>query len=533
MMHILPDRSERKLFSSVLEKLELVLAMRKYSESRRLLSDYSVLNPNTCPHEFEHISEEKKAMRENRFLIAVRETLLKANFIPISNEELEWALREDYLSTLPVDINWEGLDPEPFRRYQKMHDSKENVEHLAPNSDKAGRSFIPSNRVWVFRRGLGVDEMKGYFLLEKLDHLLILLLTRFMEMAPGLLHSFPILTRFKLWQVSSQHSAKGMKKTTTKKRGLNAAATGLRTLSPDAPEDLGSNVITRHTLHDEVRTQGVSSLIRKSTIKEPVYKEVIVMYKRNPRHSVATNDPTETPASNESGIVLRAYRSIPMADLEMVFPEKKLGVRPLDFVYLVATALTGLATLVLHFSEEVSSWFGLAALIGFVTLAARTFITYRYNIIYYQRLILGFVNDKATASDREVLLYMVDKFKLQELKETAVLYFFLWIYGQQSIPEIMKVCESFMLDIQRFDKRPTYVRFAVHDALYRLVKLGLAMRADGLMQDTIDDDAFYQVAPPDKAIAQLREQWANTFSNHKQTQDGVPSLHTSTSVSAH
>jgi hypothetical protein len=80
-------------------------------------------------------------------------------------------------------------------------------------------------------------------------------------------------------------------------------------------------------------------------------------------------------------------------------------------------------------------------LLSFVTLAARTFITYRYSIIYYQRFMLGFLNDKAyrlslslsrhththltyliafcyrMSSDRDVLLYLIDKLKLQELKE--------------------------------------------------------------------------------------------------------------------
>lgn len=78
-------------------------------------------------------------------------------------------------------------------------------------------------------------------------------------------------------------------------------------------------------------------------------------------------------------------------------------------------------------------------MLSFVTLAARTFITYRYSIIYYQRFMLGFLNDKAyrlslslsthphrtsligfwyrMSSDRDVLLYLIDKLKLQELKE--------------------------------------------------------------------------------------------------------------------
>lgn len=41
------------------------------------------------------------------------------------------------------------------------------------------------------------------------------------------------------------------------------------------------------------------------------------------------------------------------SDLELIFPEKKLGVRPMDFVYLAATGAIGIATLIIHFSDEV------------------------------------------------------------------------------------------------------------------------------------------------------------------------------------
>lgn len=43
-----------KQFSSTMEKLELVLTMRKYPESRRLLADYTMLNPHSDPHDFEY-----------------------------------------------------------------------------------------------------------------------------------------------------------------------------------------------------------------------------------------------------------------------------------------------------------------------------------------------------------------------------------------------------------------------------------------------------------------------------------------------
>jgi hypothetical protein len=39
-----------------------------------------------------------------------------------------------------------------------MQEKEENIERFAPQSDKAENAFIPSNRVWVFRRGIGLDK---------------------------------------------------------------------------------------------------------------------------------------------------------------------------------------------------------------------------------------------------------------------------------------------------------------------------------------------------------------------------------------
>jgi hypothetical protein len=523
MLKLLPEKRERKQFSSIMEKLELVLTMRKYPESRRLLADYTMLNPHSDPHDFEDVSEEKFNTMEDRFLLASREMLLKANFTPVTCEELEWALREDYLSTLPVEINWDGLDPGPFRRYKEMQENEDNIERFAPQSDKAENAFIPSNRVWVFRRGIGLDKTEDYFMFEKIDHLLIIFFTWLSNRFPSLLRIFPFLGKVKsVQEVETKRQAK--KHSRRESAGLSADSVGLRTLDKGTqPEDEDSNVITRRTLFADVRKHGLGSLFRKSTIVEPTYKEMVVMYKRDPKKSVAALDPTHASAINDRGIFLRTYRNIPMSDLELIFPEKKLGVRPMDFVYLAATGAIGIATLIIHFSDEISSWFGLAALLSFVTLAVRTFITYRYSIIYYQRFMLGFLNDKAMSSDRDVLLYLIDKLKLQELKESAVLYFFLWTYGKQTPSLAHKVCEEFMMDIQRLEKHPTHVRFAVHDALARLLSLGMAKRADGRESKNIDDEAEYMATPLGEMPTVLGEHWAHIFATtHLPSDTAIP-----------
>jgi hypothetical protein len=50
-------------------------------------------------------------------------------------------------------------------------------------------------------------------------------------------------------------------------------------------------------------------------LQEPTYKEMVVMYKRDPKKSVAALDPTHALATNDRGIFLRTYRNIPMVHI--------------------------------------------------------------------------------------------------------------------------------------------------------------------------------------------------------------------------
>jgi hypothetical protein len=80
-----------------------------------------------------------------------------------------------------------------------------------------------------------------------------------------------------------------------------------------------------------------------------------------------------------------------------------------------------------------------------------------------------------------------------------------------------------MMDIQRLEKHPTHVRFAVHDALARLIALGMAKRADGRESKNIDDEAEYVATPPDKMPTVLGEHWAHIFATtHLPSNAAIP-----------
>ena len=85
-----------------------------------------------------HYTADKILAKEERFLTLWRRILQKANFKPLSPEELDFALSENYLSTLPIAINYDNLDPELLKRF--------NLKHPLPEGHRAHQEH---DRIWV------------------------------------------------------------------------------------------------------------------------------------------------------------------------------------------------------------------------------------------------------------------------------------------------------------------------------------------------------------------------------------------------
>ncbi|PQQ15750.1 uncharacterized protein Pyn_33530 [Prunus yedoensis var. nudiflora] len=78
----------------------------------------------------------------------------------------------------------------------------------------------------------------------------------------------------------------------------------------------------------------VKNLLSKTTIKEPTFDRIIVVYRR-----------ASTKAKEERGIYVKHFRNIPMADMEI--PEKKNpGLTPMDWVKFLGSAVVGLVAVV-------------------------------------------------------------------------------------------------------------------------------------------------------------------------------------------
>lgn len=90
----------------------------------------------------------------------------------------------------------------------------------------------------------------------------------------------------------------------------------------------------------------ISILLSKSTLQEPAYKELILLY-FNGTCEGADADIAEFPA-----LQLKIYEKIPIPDLPVVFPHKKLSFRILDSVRLDIASVLGLLAYFINYKFE-------------------------------------------------------------------------------------------------------------------------------------------------------------------------------------
>eukprot|EP01090_Pellita_catalonica_P004905 TRINITY_DN14715_c0_g1_i1.p1 TRINITY_DN14715_c0_g1~~TRINITY_DN14715_c0_g1_i1.p1 ORF type:complete len:441 (+),score=65.07 TRINITY_DN14715_c0_g1_i1:296-1618(+) len=424
--------------------------------SRCLLDQFRIFSPKTNPKSFSYLSTEQVAKIEQDFLDLIRKLLLKSNFSPLSDEAFKFALQEDYLNTLPIDIIWDGLDAGLFQSYRELNADKEQSLTM----DMAA-SF--NDKIWIFSRGVGLDRTTDLFLYQKLDLLII-------RMLDSVLQLF------------------------TKKSAVNTDSGQKKRKVSSTPQ----NLIKRVTLFKSIsfREQGLTCLLQNSTLQEPTFQEVVIIYRRTARPSVDLTD--ESLSINPKAIYVKTFTDIPMADLELIFPEKKVKLRPLDMLWFSFTAIFGVFTILFNLidgDEEFSS-LQIASFVGFVMLGLKCFTDYRANMIYYQSVMLKSLYERSTDNHDGVILFLMEELKQQELKEIVLAYFFLLKYGEQTAEELDVCCEQFLFDIQPKQTKgsgPIHIDFEVKDALEKLQGMNLCTKLHNKVQAVSLDVALASV----------------------------------------
>mmetsp|Transcript_27216 Transcript_27216/g.40945 ORF Transcript_27216/g.40945 Transcript_27216/m.40945 type:complete len:929 (+) Transcript_27216:115-2901(+) len=199
------------------------------------------------------------------------------------------------------------------------------------------------------------------------------------------------------------------------------------------------------------RRKLIKSLFAESELVEPTYEEVILIWRPLPdktkvkkgiklpqiMYDVAEifeveNRLPEKPTSEQRKMPLeiRAFDSVPMANLLAVFPRTKLIFRPADaFIFDLINITTFLA--VLSSVRFDSTKLDIIAIVSGVLWVLRTFFRYSNKLARYDLLVNKFLTSRISHRNLGALRYVVDEAAMQRARRASLVHEWLVQYVKQ------------------------------------------------------------------------------------------------------
>ncbi|XP_047311760.1 uncharacterized protein LOC124915140 [Impatiens glandulifera] len=422
LANLIEHASDRAEFLKLCKRVEYTIRAWYLLQFEDLMQLYSLFDPVHGAQKLEqqNLSSAEIDILEQNFLTYLFQVMEKSNFKIATNEEIEVAQSGQYLLNLPISVDESKLDKKLLKKYFDDHQHHKDVPDFA-------------DKYVIFRRGIGLDCTADFFPLEKVD----MLIGRFW----GWLLRKTRLERVFCRKPSARHEK-----------------------DPKKDDDIIEEEVEMHVERIRLENMELSfhNLLGKTTIQEPTFDRIIVIYRRAGDKS-----------KKERGIYVKHFKNIPMADMEIVLPEKKNpGLTPMDWVKFLASAVVGLVAVAGSIDMPKNDlWVIFAILSTVIGYFAKTYFTYQQNMASYQNLITQSMYDKQLDSGRGTLLHLCDDVIQQEVKEVIISFFILMEQGKATLQELDLKCEE--LIEEEFGER---CNFDVDDAVYKLEKLGIVAR---------------------------------------------------------
>ncbi|KAJ0052140.1 hypothetical protein Pint_02506 [Pistacia integerrima] len=422
---LIDKRSDRIEFQKLCQRVEYTIRAWYLLQFEDLMQLFSLFEPvhGASKLEQQNLTPEKIDALEQNFLTYLFKVMDKSNFKITTDDEIGVALSAQYRLNLPIKVDETKLDKTLLRRYFQKHP----CENLPNFADK----YI------IFRRGFGIDQRSGYFIIAKINTIIARIWRCFLTVI-GLKRLF--------YGKSSRVSSKVM-----------AEPVEICIESENVQEGLYVERIRIEKLK-----LSFFNLFGKITIQEPTFQRIIVVYRR-------ASGKKET----QRNIYVKHFENIPMADMEIVLPEKKNpGLTPMDWVKFLVSALIGLVTLISSLSIPKAD---IRVIYGILTAVS--------------------VYEKQLDSGRGTLLHLCDEVIQQEVKEVIVAFFMLMMKGKATRKELDLRCEELIKE-----KFSESCNFDVDDAVEKLEKLGI------VSQDNIGNYTCVDVKMANEIIGTTTEE---------------------------
>lgn len=260
--------------------------------------------------------------------------------------------------------------------------------------------------------------------------------------------------------------------------------------------------------------------LRKKMVEFINYDRVVVIVKFKPQ-SYFDQQGRGKLYFKPGSTTIKYFRNIPRCDLEMLFPNTEVRMKPIDKVIIAVPAAVGgaimlvtkLGTTLLLSGALIAFWLGvrndpvelnqtniLALAVGFGTLGAflwKQFSNFKNRKIRFMKTLADNLYFKNLDNNMGVFHRLIDAAEEEECKEAMLAYYFLLIAEQPLRAEELdqKVESWFQSSLQHA------LDFEVDDALQKLVKLGLVI---------LTSERYHAVSL-DQARTTLDQQWDNYF----------------------
>ncbi|KAM1014831.1 hypothetical protein ACFX2I_044662 [Malus domestica] len=424
LANLIEESSDRAEFLKLCKRVEYTIRAWYLLQFEDLMQLYSLFDPVHGSQKLEQqkLSPQEIDVLEQNFLKYLFQVMEKSNFKIATNEEIEVAQSGQYLLNLPIVVDESKLDNKLLRKYFNMHP--------CPNIPDFADKYV------IFRRGIGLDKTSDYFIMEKVDM---------------------IIARCWKYLLRLTKTEKFFSKKKEAQCKIDPKKDDNICLPDQDPEDL---FVER--IRIEKMELSIQNLLCKNTIQEPTFDRIIVVYRR-----ASTED------NEERGIYVKHFKNIPMADMEIVLPEKKNpGLTPMDWLTFVGSAVVGLVAVVTSLEmPQIDLWVIFAIISTVIGYFAKTYFSYQQNLAQYQNLITQSMYEKQLDSGRGTLLHLCDDVIQQEVKEVIISFYILMEQGKATLLDLDKRCEELIKEQFNDD-----CNFDVDDAVQKLEKLGIVTR---------------------------------------------------------
>ncbi|GMP29836.1 hypothetical protein CsSME_00004773 [Camellia sinensis var. sinensis] len=326
LANLIEHSSDRAEFLKLCKRVEYTIRAWYLLQFEDLMQLFSLFDPvhGTEKLEQQNLTPDEIDILEQNFLTYLFQVMDKSNFKIATDDEIEVAHSGQYLLNLPITVDESKLDKKLLTRYFVEHP----CEDLPDFADK----YV------IFRRGIGIDRTTNYFFMEKVDMLIA-----------------------RLWA--------SLLRKTRLERVLSSKSNTRRKKDPKKDDEFISETEQDDLYVERIRLQNMElsfrNLLGKITIQEPTFDRIIVVYRR-----ASTN-------GTGRGIFVKHFKNIPMADMEIVLPEKKNpGLTPMDWVIFLGSAIVGLVAVVGSLDmPKADLWVIFAILSTVIGYCAKTYFT--------------------------------------------------------------------------------------------------------------------------------------------------------------